>query len=126
MPPIAKATPRPAAAACAILGSPIRWRAFLTTPCRSKRIGPPKKQRATDCSAALSTGSGEESYFRLVIAVKSAESLTMPAAPHQFEPVPPGLIGVTLVVPEALKALVNALQLPFARVWSAQGRCGVK
>ena len=43
-----------------------------------------------------------KTYFRLVIAVRSAESLTMPAAPHQFEPVPPGLIGVTLVVPEAL------------------------
>jgi len=38
-------------------------------------------------------------YFRLVIAVRSAESLAMPAAPHQFEPnavVPlPGLIAVT-------------------------------
>ena len=28
------------------------------------------------------------SYFRLVSAVRSAESLTMPAAPHQFEPTP--------------------------------------
>src|ERR1700719_3689475 len=115
MPPIAKATPRPAAAACAILGSPMRWRALLITPCRSRRIGPPNNKRATDCSAALSTVSGEKSYFRLVMAVRSAESLTMPAAPHQFEPLPPGLIGVTLVVPEALKALVNALQLPFDR-----------
>src|ERR1700704_1142609 len=34
-------------------------------------------------------------YFRLVIAVRSAESLTMPAAPHQFEPNPLGLIAVT-------------------------------
>ena len=58
---------------------------------------------------------GRRTYFRLVIAVRSAESLTMPAAPHQFEPAPPGLIGVTLVVPEALKALVKALQLPFDR-----------
>ena len=33
-------------------------------------------------------------YFRLVIAVRSAESLTMPAAPHQLEPKPPGLVGV--------------------------------
>jgi len=54
-------------------------------------------------------------YFRLVIAVRSAESLTMPAAPHQFEPKPPGLIEVTFVVPEALKALVKALQLPLFR-----------
>jgi hypothetical protein len=54
-------------------------------------------------------------YFRLVIAVRSAESLAMPAAPHQFEPVPSGLIAVTLVVPEALKAPVKALQLPFDR-----------
>jgi hypothetical protein len=54
-------------------------------------------------------------YFRLAIAVRSTESLAMPAAPHQFEPVPPGLIGVTLVVPEALKALVKALQLPLFR-----------
>ena len=34
-------------------------------------------------------------YFKLVIAVRSAESFTIPAAPHQFEPKPPGLIGVT-------------------------------
>ena len=59
--------------------------------------------------------SRHDSYFRLVIAVRSAESLTIPAAPHQLEPAPPGLIDVTLVVPEALKALVKALQLPFDR-----------
>ena len=35
-------------------------------------------------------------YFRLVIAVRSAENLAMPAAPHQLEPKPPGLIGVKL------------------------------
>ena len=57
----------------------------------------------------------KNNYFRLVIAVRSTESLAMPAAPHQFEPTPVGLIGVTLVVPEALKALVKALQLPFDR-----------
>ena len=34
------------------------------------------------------------SYFRLVIAVRSADSLTMPVAPHQLEPKPPGLIAV--------------------------------
>jgi hypothetical protein len=71
-------------------------------------------KRAADCSAALRHFE-RMAYFRLVIAVRSAESLTMPAAPHQFEPVPSGLMGVTLVVPEALYALVKALQLPFDR-----------
>ena len=52
------------------------------------------------------------------MAVRSAESLAMPAAPHQFEPAPLGLMGVTKVVPEALKALVKALQLPFDRLVS--------
>ena len=56
-----------------------------------------------------------KTYFRLLIAVRSKESLAMPAAPHQLEAVPPGLIGVTLVVPVALKALVKALQLPLLR-----------
>ena len=65
------------------------------------------------------------SYFRLVIAVRSAESLTMPAAPHQFDPTPDGLIGVTkvprlvpLMLPRALKSLVKALQSPFDRLVS--------
>jgi hypothetical protein len=71
-----------------------------------------KTKRAADFSAAPRR-TQERVYFRLVAAVRSTESLAMPAAPHQFEPVPPGLIGVTLVVPEALKALVKALQLPF-------------
>jgi hypothetical protein len=49
-------------------------------------------------------------YFRLVIAVRSAESLTMPDAPHQldlvpFASIPVGVPGV------ALKAPVKALQL---------------
>jgi hypothetical protein len=39
--------------------------------------------------------STEISYFRLVTAVRSAESLTMPAAPHQLEPKPPGLMRET-------------------------------
>ena len=55
-------------------------------------IGSPQSKRAADCSAALLVFE-EETYFRLVIAVRSAESLTMPAAPHQFEPTPVGLIG---------------------------------
>lgn len=36
--------------------------------------------------------SGGETYFRLVIAVRSADSLTMPVAPHQLEPTPDGLM----------------------------------
>lgn len=62
--------------------------------------------------------SREKNHFRLVNAVRSAESLTIPVAPHQLEPAPPGLIGVTLAVPEALKALVNALQSPFDKLVS--------
>lgn len=54
-------------------------------------------------------------YFKLVIAVRSNESLAIPAAPHQLEPTPVGLIGVTLVVPVPLKAPVKALQLPLFR-----------
>ncbi len=60
-------------------------------------------------------GLGRGAYFRLAAAVRSTESLATPAAPHQFDPAPPGLIDVTLVVPEALKALVKALQSPFDR-----------
>ena len=39
----------------------------------------------------------KKAYFRLVIAVRSADSLAIPAAPHQLEPKPPGLILVTKV-----------------------------
>ena len=48
----------------------------------------------------------------------------MPAAPHQFEPTPDGLIGVTKVpddavmLPRAEKSLVKALQSPFDRLVS--------
>src|SRR4051794_38747881 len=53
-----------------------------------------KTKRAADCSAAL-IGLGM-TYFRFVIAVRSAESLTMPVAPHHPDSKPPGLIGETL------------------------------
>ena len=47
-----------------------------------------KTKGAADRSAA--PGRLERrTYFRLVIAVRSAESLAMPAAPHQLEPKPP-------------------------------------
>ena len=49
----------------------------------------------------------------------------MPAAPHQFEPTPDGLIGVMkvpelvpLMLPRAEKSLVKALQSPFERLVS--------
>jgi hypothetical protein len=47
---------------------------------------------------ALPPSSSRENNFteRLVIAVRSAESLTMPVAPHQPEPKRPGSIAVTL------------------------------
>ncbi len=54
-------------------------------------------------------------YFRLVIAVRSAPNFAMKVEPHQLVPAPPGLIPVTLVVPLALNALVKALQLPLLR-----------
>src|ERR1700732_1714936 len=114
MPPIAKATPRPAMAACAISGRPMRRRAFFTTPCQSRSIGPP----TTDCFAALSTvslQSPEKNYFKLVIAVRSADSLTMPTAPHQLEPNPLGLMAVKLPGILALKALVSDAQSPLRR-----------
>src|SRR5579864_599898 len=107
-----------------------RWPPTATTSrCRQRRRATPRlserrrplprcaeNKRAADCSAALAptTPSGG-SYFRLVIAVRSADSLAMPAAPHQLEPAPVGLIDVMLPVPLALKALVKALQLPLFR-----------
>ena len=44
----------------------------------------------------------EEFYFRLVIAVRSAESLAMPVAPHQFDSKPPGLMSDVLAAVETL------------------------
>src|SRR4051795_11097996 len=75
----------------------------------------PQSKRAAGCPAALIKSLREEAYFRLLMAVRSNDSLAMPAAPHQLEPAPPGLIAVTLVVPVALKALVKALQSPLFR-----------
>lgn len=53
------------------------------------------KRGAADRSAAPLNRERISDYFRLVIAVRSADSLTMPVAPHQFDPKPPGLIAVT-------------------------------
>src|SRR5882757_3994268 len=112
MPPIARAAPRPS-------NSSRQSIPVITADRIGRRLQPIRShlrvttnKRAADRSAAPCS-LGRISYFRLVIAVRSAESLTIPVAPHQLEPAPPGLIGVMLVVPEALKALVKALQLPF-------------
>ncbi len=63
---------------------------------------------AADRSAAPLALSFERTYFRLAIAVRSTESLAIPVAPHQLEPTPPGLIGVTLPRPEPSNVLVKA------------------
>src|SRR3954453_13971355 len=85
-------------------------------PCRPPACAPhAQRKRGAGCPAALIKSLREEAYFRLLIAVRSNDSLAMPAAPHQLEPAPPGLIAVTLVVPVALKALVKALQSPLFR-----------
>ena len=61
---------------------------------------------------------GEMNYFRLVIAVRSAESLTIPTALHQLEPKPFGLMAVRLPGILALKALVRAAQSPLRKLVS--------
>ena len=100
-----------AAAASRADGIPLQLHVIRDPPpVKSEGVLRKKKRQMT---LPLFLQSRKKNYFRLVIAVRSAESLTIPAAPHQLEPAPPGLIDVTLVVPEALKALVNALQLPF-------------
>ena len=52
-------------------------------------------------------------YFRLDIAVRSNLPATTKDEPHQLEPNPPGLIGVTLFVNRAFWSLVKALQSPW-------------
>ena len=54
-------------------------------------------------------------YFRLAIAVRSNLPATTKDEPHQLEPNPPGLIGVTLLVNRAFWSLVKALQSPLFR-----------
>src|SRR5438046_8366771 len=113
---MARAPPRPATAPSRARCPNGRLPAALNRCLQPEPIpvpaGTAQKRRAADRSAALVRNRRKISYFRLVIAVRSTESLAMPAVPHQLEPVPSGLIGVTLVVPEALKAPVKALQLP--------------
>jgi hypothetical protein len=98
------------------------WRRHLTRTRAAARIaGRPspirvhRQKKRGGRSLCRPRGLDGMTYFRLVIAVRSAESLAMPAAPHQLEPAPVGLIEVMLLVPAELKALVKALQLPFDR-----------
>ena len=70
----ARAARRPAAASTFTLGSHHKQKG------RQIALPPPRSLEG-------------QTYFRLVIAVRSAESLTMPVAPHQLEPTPVGLIG---------------------------------
>jgi hypothetical protein len=69
---------------------------------QSRLVPARQNKRAADRSAAP-VCLERMTYFKLVIAVRSAESLTMPAAPHQLEPKPPGLVGV---MKDGLKFLV--------------------
>ncbi len=101
-------SPRAHSGACSITSLALAARSRLIQPTkkggRQNNLPPPIFEKIA--------------YFRLVIAVRSAESLAMPAAPHQLEPTPVGLIAVMLLVPEPLKALVKALQSPFDRLVS--------
>jgi hypothetical protein len=83
------------------------------------------------CWAAKSAGGGSSepppaeivsvrpsAYFKLAAAVRSALKAATILAPHQFDPNPPGLIGVKLPVNMAVWSLVKALQSPlFKLVW---------
>src|SRR3981081_3377880 len=96
--PMAMAAPGPATAPSAVLRRPMRQQLFLAALANPDAFGSPQNKGAADRSAAP-VAFDRMTYFRLVIAVRSAESLTMPAAPTQFEPnavAPvPGLIAVT-------------------------------
>src|SRR6516165_5557145 len=61
------------------------------------RISPAQMKRRQIVLPPFAADLSGSAYFRLVIAVRSAESFAMPAAPHQLEPKPPGLIAVMLV-----------------------------
>lgn len=62
-----------------------------------------------------------ETYFRLLLIVRSAERRAVNTPLHQFEPTPVGLIGVMFAVVPGMPAvwsLVKALQLPLFRLVS--------
>jgi hypothetical protein len=58
--------------------------------------------------------SSPKGYFKLA-PVKSTAIFATNVEPHQFVPAPPGLMGVTLLMPVAFCALVKALQSPLLR-----------
>src|SRR6267142_3225438 len=118
MPPIARAAPRPATSSRQTI--PV----IVAADRMARRLQPIQSHlRVTTTKGAADRSAapcslGRISYFRLVIAVRSAESLTIPAAPHQLEPKPNGLIEVALPVWLAVKSLVKALQSPLERLVS--------
>src|SRR4030088_2898025 len=119
MVPMARAAPSPATAPASALRGPLRRIASVAARSQSGLIALTTNERGgrSLCRPRILDGLA---YFRLVIAVRSAESLTMPVALHQLEPKPPGLIGVTkdglkLVV---VKSLVKTLQFAFERLVS--------
>ena len=98
MPPMATAAPSPATRPPEQRGDHSEGRHWTVS-----QAGP------GSCEVAISKGAADRSaapepfnrkvYFKLVTAVRSADSLTTPAAPHQFDPgavAPlPGLMAVT-------------------------------
>src|SRR4051812_26033041 len=106
----------------------VSGRCFASPGEPSKAEPPPAVARAQakgrQVALPPSKSSREETYFRLLIAVRSNDSLAMPVAPHQLEPTPDGLIGVRKVpleavrLPRAAKSLVKALQSPLERLVS--------
>jgi hypothetical protein len=78
---------------CAVWRKPRRSHPFLGALAIPHSLAAKQKGGRSLCRPASLE---RTTYFRLVIAVRSAENLAMPAAPHQLEPKPPGLIGVKL------------------------------
>jgi hypothetical protein len=89
--PMAMAAPRPATAPSAALRKPMRRHSFLAASRHSRLTAKQKGGRSLCRPASLE----RTTYFRLVIAVRSAENFTTPVGLHQLEPNPPGLIAVT-------------------------------
>src|ERR1700682_6457061 len=90
---MAMAAPTPATAPSAVLRRPMR-RHLLRTTLPNPAASAHRKQKGGR-SLCRPVSLERMTYFRLVIAVRSAENFTTPAALHQWEPNPPGLIAVT-------------------------------
>ena len=82
--------PAPSAA----LRKAMRLHSFLAVSCHCRRIRFTAKQKGGR-SLCRPASLERTTYFRLVIAVRSAENFTTPVGLHQLEPNPPGLIAVT-------------------------------